>query len=64
MILADENASAAIPRDMMLTSRESRCCEVNSHTAGGRELDISPGEVLYVVYLALLLLDVQHNVVT
>jgi hypothetical protein len=41
MILADENTSAAIPRDMMLTSRESRCCEVNSHTAGGRELNIS-----------------------
>ena len=63
MILADKNASATIPRDMMLTSRESWSCKVNSHATGGRALDISPGEVLYVVYLASLSLDVRGDVV-
>ena len=67
MIAADENASATIPRDMMLTCRESArfpgvCFEGNSHAAGGRALDISPGEVLYVVYLASLPLDVRRDV--
>lgn len=64
MIAADENASAAIPRDMMLANYPGGgCCEENSHAAGGRALDISPGEVLYVVYLASLSLDVRRDVV-
>ena len=72
LIEADDNASDVISKDMMLTSSESanypgECCK-NSHdnrsgSNVGRALDISPGEVLYIIYLASLPLDVRCDIV-
>jgi hypothetical protein len=73
LIEADDHASDVIPEDMMLTSSESakypgECCE-NSHdgarggSSAGRSLDISPGEVLYIIYLASLPPDARREVV-
>ena len=73
MIAADGDASAAIPRDMMLTPREyanypGACCREASRDArggasAGRALDINPGEVLCVIYLASLPLDARRDAV-
>ncbi|KAL3775738.1 hypothetical protein ACHAW5_005893 [Stephanodiscus triporus] len=72
LIEADDHASGVISEDMMLTSSESakypgECCK-NSHdsrggSSAGRSLDISPGEVLYIIYLASLPPDARRNVV-
>ena len=65
LIETDEqnNAFAVIPPDMLLTSRESvgDCCKKNSHIV--RALDISPGEAVYIIYLASLPLDMRLDVV-
>jgi hypothetical protein len=65
LIEADEQdkAFAMIHPDMLLTSRESvgDCCMKDSHIV--RALDISPGEAMYVIYLASLPLDMRLDVV-
>jgi hypothetical protein len=59
----EDNASDVIPPDMLLASSVSvgDCCKMNSHIV--RALDISPGEALYVIYLASLPLDIRLEVV-
>ncbi|KAL9187537.1 hypothetical protein ACHAXT_001640 [Thalassiosira profunda] len=63
----DENASA-IPQGMFSTSRDAgtfpgECCNSSTNNASGRVLEISPAEVLFVVYLASLSKEARRDIV-
>lgn len=68
LIQSNENAST-IPQQLLSTSQESsagvpgECCNSTTRNTSVRTLEISPIEVLYVVYLASLPLDERRDIV-
>lgn len=72
LLLANEHYASVISQDMLETPRGDtmdppvgECCNNSTPSAvgGGRLLEISPAEVMYVVYLASLPPDVQRALV-
>eukprot|EP00579_Thalassiosira_antarctica_P017149 CAMPEP_0201948696 /NCGR_PEP_ID=MMETSP0903-20130614/55593_1 /ASSEMBLY_ACC=CAM_ASM_000552 /TAXON_ID=420261 /ORGANISM="Thalassiosira antarctica, Strain CCMP982" /LENGTH=448 /DNA_ID=CAMNT_0048491885 /DNA_START=73 /DNA_END=1419 /DNA_ORIENTATION=+ len=69
LVKLDEHSSS-IPESMFSTSirassdcRPDECCHPSTRNASGRVLEISPAEVLYVIYLASLPKDVRRDIV-
>ena len=68
LIRTNEHASS-IPQELLSTSLNTNapacheCCNPSIHNMSGRVLEISPAEVLYIVYLASLPLDVRRDIV-
>lgn len=68
LIRTNEHASS-IPQELLSKSLNTNvcspgeCCNHSTHNMSGRVLEISPGEVLYIVYLASLPLDVRRDIV-
>jgi len=68
LIKMNEDAST-IPQKLLSTSQEAsagapgECCNSTTRNTSVRTLEISPIEVLYVVYLASLPLDVRRDIV-
>lgn len=62
-IAEHDDATSIIPEHMLLSSRESggMCCSKEA-THSNNVLEISPGEVLYVVYLASLPMEVRRKI--
>lgn len=61
--------ASSIPSGMLSTSKESgsfpggECCKSSTRNASGRVIEISPAEVLYVIYLASIPLDAREDTV-
>ena len=68
LIRTNEHASS-IPQELLSKSLNTNacstgeCCNHSTHNMSGRVLEISPAEVLYIVYLASLPLDVRRDIV-
>ena len=68
LIKANEFA-LCIPQDMLSTTSEhatfpgGECCNPSTRNSSGRILEISPAEVLYVIYLASLPVDMRRDIV-